>query len=158
MAILDYAKGTLSAGTHTIAIETDIRDALAEISKADDEYTKTVMRRLITLSRARPSLSPWRSREWVGQRMQDVERVTQIQSLAQPGRARRSRVEAESLCVVLRPQSLGRIRGHYGQGRYLGQQPAVRPPESERAVGLSIDLIALLMHRSMVSATEQREV
>jgi hypothetical protein len=46
--------------------------------------------------------------------MQDIERVTQIQSLAQPRRARRARVQTESLRVVLRAERLDRISGHRG--------------------------------------------
>ena len=42
VAVLDYAIGTLSAGTHTLTIKTDVTDALAEVSKADNEYTKTI--------------------------------------------------------------------------------------------------------------------
>ena len=90
--------------------------------------------------------------------MQDVERVTQIQSLPQPGRAGRARVEVESLRVVLRPEGLDRIGWHRGRGREVGEQLAVRSPELKRAIGLSIDLIALLVHRAVVPATEQREV
>ena len=78
--------------------------------------------------------------------MQDGERVSQIQALAQPGRARRPRVHAEPLRVVLRPERLDRIRGHCRRGRDVGEQLAVRSPELQRAVGLSIDLIALLVH------------
>ena len=51
-----------------------------------------------------------------------------------------------------------RIGGHRGRRRHVGQRPAVRSPELERAVGLSLDLIALLVHRAVVPATEQREV
>jgi hypothetical protein len=90
--------------------------------------------------------------------MQDVERVTQIKSLAQPGWARGPRVQAEPLRVVLRPERLDRIGGHRGRGRDVWEQLAVRSPELKRAVGLSIDLIALLVHSAMVPATEQREV
>src|SRR3972149_149279 len=39
-----------------------------------------------------------------------------------------------------------------------GRGPAVRPPEPERAVGLPIDLVPLLVNRAVVPATEQREV
>jgi hypothetical protein len=52
--------------------------------------------------------------------MQDVERVAQIQALAQPGRARRARVHAEPLRVVLRPERLDRIGGHRRRGRDVG--------------------------------------
>jgi hypothetical protein len=67
-------------------------------------------------------------------------------------------VEAEPLRVVLRPKGLDRIGGHCGRGRDLGQEPAVRSPEPERAVRLSIDLVALLVHRAVMPATEQSEV
>jgi hypothetical protein len=90
--------------------------------------------------------------------MQDVERVTQIQPLAQPGRARRPRVQAEPLRIVLRPVRLDRIGGHRGRRRDVGQQPAIWSPELKRTVGLSLDLIALLVHGAVVPATEQREV
>ena len=49
--------------------------------------------------------------------MQDVDRVDQIQSLAQPGRAGCARVEPEPLRVVLRAERLDRIGGHRGRGR-----------------------------------------
>ena len=85
--------------------------------------------------------------------MQHVDRVTQIQTLAQPRRARRPRVQAEPLCLVLCAERLDRIGRHGGRRRDIRQQPAVRSPELQRTVGLSIDLIALLMHRAMVAAT-----
>ena len=90
--------------------------------------------------------------------MQDVEHVAQIQPLAQPGRVRRPRMQAEPLRVVLFAKRLDRIGGHGGHRRNLGQQLAVRSAELQRAVGLSIDLIALLVHRTVMAATEQREV
>ena len=70
--------------------------------------------------------------------MQDVERVTQIQALSQPGRARRPRVQAEPLRVVLRAKRLDRIGRHRGWRRDVGEQLAVRSPELKRAVGLSL--------------------
>jgi len=85
--------------------------------------------------------------------MQHVDRVDHIQALPQPGWARCPRVEAESLLVVLRPEGLDRIRGHCGGRRDLEQQPAVRSPELKHAVGLSIDLVALLVHGAVVAAT-----
>ena len=90
--------------------------------------------------------------------MQDGERVTQIQALPQPGRARRPRVQAEPLRVVLCAERLDRIGGHRGWRRDVGQQLAVRSPELQRAVGLSLDLIALLVHRAVMAATEQRKI
>ncbi len=90
--------------------------------------------------------------------MQDVDRPAYIQAFPQPARARRPRVEVERLRGVPRPEGLDRIRGHRDRRRDLGQGLAVRPPERERAVGLSIDLVAFLVDRAVVPATEQREV
>ncbi len=42
VSILDYPIGALPAGTHTITIKTDTTNALAEVSKNDNEYTKTI--------------------------------------------------------------------------------------------------------------------
>ena len=67
-------------------------------------------------------------------------------------------MQAEPLRVVLRMEGLDRIRGHCGRRRDLGQQPAIRSPELQRAVGLSIDLIALLVHRAVMEVAKQREV
>src|SRR6187455_2404175 len=47
--------------------------------------------------RRRAARAPCRSRGSVGQRMQDIERVAQIQALAQPGRTRCPRMQVEPL-------------------------------------------------------------
>src|SRR3989442_1087362 len=90
--------------------------------------------------------------------MQDADRPPQIQTLPQPARARRPRVETEPLRVVPLSEGLDRISGHRGRRRDIGQGSAIRTPELERAVGLSIHLIALLVYRAMVPATEESEV
>ena len=90
--------------------------------------------------------------------MQHADRPAQIQALPEPARARRPCVETEPLRVMLLTERLDRIGRHRGRPRDLGQGPAIRPAEPERAVGLSIHLIALLVDRAMVSATEQRKV
>jgi hypothetical protein len=90
--------------------------------------------------------------------MQDVDRPHHIQALPQPARARCPRVEVEPLCVVLGSKGLDRIGGQCDWRRDLGQRPAIGPPEPERAVRLPIDLIALLVNRAMVPATQHGEV
>ena len=90
--------------------------------------------------------------------MQNAERPAQIQAFPEPARARRSRVDSKPLSVVPSPESLDRIGGHRDWRRNLGQGPAVRPAEPERAVGLSIHLITLLVDRAVVPATQQGEV
>ena len=90
--------------------------------------------------------------------MQDVDCPGEIQALPQPTGARRPRVKAEAPLLVLRPQSLDRIGGHRGWRRDLGEGPAVRPPEPEGTVGLSLHVVALLVDRAVVPATEHGEV
>jgi hypothetical protein len=90
--------------------------------------------------------------------MQDADRPAEIQTLPLPARARCPRVDAESLCLVPFSEDLDRIGGHRGRRRDLGQGRAVGPSELERAGGLSIDLVTLLVHRAMVPATQQGEV
>src|SRR5438093_7349200 len=98
------------------------------------------------------------SRASPGQGMQDVYRPAEIQALPEPERARRPRVQSKSLCVVPRPEGLDRISRQRDRRRDVGQEAAVRPPEPERAVGLEFDLIALLVDRAVVPATEERGV
>ncbi len=99
-----------------------------------------------------------RSRTVRGQGVQDVDRPAEIQPLPEPVRARRPRVESESLGVVPRAQGLDRIGGQRDRWRDVGQGAAVRPLEPERAVGLSIEVKALFVDRAVVPATEPGEV
>jgi hypothetical protein len=85
--------------------------------------------------------------------MQDVDRPNHIQALSEPARARRPRVEAKSLRVVPCSEGLNRIGRHRCWRRDIRQQPAIGAPEPQRAVGLSIYLVTLLVHRTMMSAT-----
>ena len=84
----------------------------------------------------------------------------EIQALPQPARARGPRVKAKPLGCVPHPQGLDRIVGHRRHGREwdVGQGPAIGPPEAECAVGLALDLVALLVHRAVMPATEQSQV
>jgi hypothetical protein len=90
--------------------------------------------------------------------MQDVDRPADVEALSLPARERSPRVEAEAEGDVYVAHDLDRICGHCGRRRDLGQRPAIRPPELERAIRLSIDLIALFVDRAVVPATEQREI
>ena len=85
--------------------------------------------------------------------MQDVDRPAEIQPFAQPERARRPRMELKPLRLVLQPEGPDGIGGHFGWRRDVGKRSAVRAPEPESSVGLSIDLIALLVNRAVVPAT-----
>src|SRR2546428_712957 len=92
------------------------------------------------------------------QGMHDVDGPAHVQALAQPARARRPRVKAEPLRVVPGPESLDGIGGYRSGRRHLWQEPPVRAAEPKLAIGLSIHLVALLVDRAVVPATEKREV
>jgi hypothetical protein len=59
---------------------------------------------------------------------------------------------------VLRSQDLDGIAGHLGRWLDLGQQSTVRAAEPKLAVGLSLDLVALLVNGPVVPVTEQGEI
>ncbi len=60
--------------------------------------------------------------------------------------------------LVLRPQRVYWILRDDRRRRDLRQGPAVRTSESQRAVLLSIHLVAVFVHCAVVPATQQREV
>ena len=61
------------------------------------------------------------------------------------------RGQDQPLRVVPRSENLHRVIGHLGRRRDLGQEPAVRAAEAQLAVGVSIELVALLVDGAMVS-------
>jgi len=60
--------------------------------------------------------------------------------------------------VVARSQVFRGIAGHLRGSRDLRQQPAVRTAEPKVAIGLPIDLVALLVNGAMVATAEHGEV
>jgi len=59
---------------------------------------------------------------------------------------------------VSRSQDLHCIARYFRRTRDLGQKPAVRAAEPKLVVGLSIDLVALLVNGAVVPPTEQGEI
>ncbi len=90
--------------------------------------------------------------------MQDIDRPAHIQALSAPPSTRGSRVDVESVPAIRGPKGMKRIGGHHRRRRDVGQHAPVRPPELQRAVGLSDDLIALFVDGAMMAPTEQREI
>ena len=60
--------------------------------------------------------------------------------------------------IVPRSQSSHWICRRFRSTRDLGKNPAVRAAEPKLAVGLSIELVALLVDCAVVAATEQGEI
>ena len=90
--------------------------------------------------------------------MQHVDRPADVQALAQPAGHRRPRVNAKPLRVVSRAQNFDGVHGDRRRRWDCGQELAVRSPEPERSVRLSIDAIPLLVNRTVVATTEQCEI
>jgi len=90
--------------------------------------------------------------------MQDVDRPPHIQALPKPAGTRRPRGEAKAVRIVTRPKRLDGIPRHRSRRRHLRQRAAIGPPESERSVGPARNLVPLLVHGSVMPATEEREV
>jgi hypothetical protein len=67
-------------------------------------------------------------------------------------------MKGETVRDVLRSDRSGRVGRHRRRCWYLGQKPAIGPPELELAVGQSLDLVALLVHSTMMPAAEQDEI
>jgi hypothetical protein len=90
--------------------------------------------------------------------MKDVDRPADIQPFPQPAWASAPGVDVEASRDVIGSKDVRRIRGDCNRERNVRNESTIRPPKLQRAVGLSLDLEALLVDRAVVTATEQREV
>jgi hypothetical protein len=87
-------------------------------------------------------------------RMQHVDGPAHVQPFPGPLSESGARVEIEPLRGVLRPDRSGRIGGHRRRWRYLRQWAAVRAQELERSVDPTLEMVALFVHRPVMTATE----
>jgi hypothetical protein len=86
------------------------------------------------------------------QRVQDVDRVDHVQALTEPARRSCMRVQDTPFRIVQRAKKLDRLVRNRRRWGNVRQNPSVRAPELELAVGQSLEPIALLMHRAVVAA------
>src|SRR2546428_6687429 len=93
-----------------------------------------------------------------GQGVQDVDGPAHVQALPQPPRGGRPRVQDKPLSIVPRSYDFHRIAGQFTRRRDLGQKLAVRAAEPKLAVGVSIELVTLLVNGAVVAATEHGEI
>ena len=82
--------------------------------------------------------------------MQHADGPADVQALSQPAGDRGPRVQVKALRFVLRSENFHGIAVHLRRMRDLGQNLTVRAAEPKLAVGLSIELIALLVNGAMV--------
>ena len=90
--------------------------------------------------------------------MQDVDRVADVEGLAEPARHGCARVEAQARVPVMCTQGVYRIVGHRRRARHFRQDLSVGTPKLKLAVGQSLDLVSLFVDRAMVPATKEREI
>ena len=67
-------------------------------------------------------------------------------------------MQDKPLRIVPRSDDFHGIVGHFVRKRDLGENPPVRAAEPKLAVRPSIELVALLVDRAVVPATEQGEI
>ena len=67
-------------------------------------------------------------------------------------------MQDEPLRIVPRSQNLDRIAAQLRRTRNVGQRPAVRAPDPQLAVRLSVEVVALLVDSAVVPATEHSEI
>src|SRR4029453_13771314 len=94
----------------------------------------------------------------LSKKMQHSDPPAKVQAPPQPAGGQRLCVETNPLRVVPRSECIDGIGGQREWWGHVGQEAAVRPLELESAVGPARDLVALLVHRTVVAATEQRQV
>jgi len=90
--------------------------------------------------------------------VQDVDRPPHVEAFAQPGGARRARVQSKANRLVPRLERMDGIVGNRRWKRDVRQRSPVRSPESQLAVGLSFHLVPLLVDGAVMTPTEHREV
>jgi hypothetical protein len=90
--------------------------------------------------------------------MQDVDRPSHVQALAQPTRDRGPRVQVKPVRLVPGSKNCNGIARHARRRRHFGENSAIRATEPKLAVRLAIDLIAFLVDGAVVPATEQGEI
>src|SRR5437899_12707623 len=84
--------------------------------------------------------------------MQDADGPADVQTLPQPARHRRPRVQVKPVRFVPRSEDLHGIAANLRRARDLRQNLAVRAAEPKLAGGLSIELIAVLVDGTMMPA------
>jgi len=93
-----------------------------------------------------------------GSRVQDVDRPPDVEAFAEPGGARRVRVQAQANRLVPRAERMDGIVGNLRWKRDVRHRSSVRSPESQFAVGLSLHLVSLFVDGTMMAPAQEREV
>src|SRR5262245_37049113 len=89
--------------------------------------------------------------------MQHVDGPAHVQSLAEPGWARRPRVDMQALCVMTLADRLDGVVRQRTRRRDIGSRGAVWPQKAERAIRRVDDPIAIFVDGPVKTKTEPHE-
>ena len=90
--------------------------------------------------------------------MQDVDRILHVETLPTPACHGCSRIDDDFVLVVVGAYRANGIAGQVASGGNLGQDASVGVSKPKLAIGLAIDLKALFVDGSVVSAAEQGKI
>src|SRR5215813_8769316 len=90
--------------------------------------------------------------------MQDADRVPHVQPFSEPTGRRGSRVQADPIRLVQRPDRCHRIAAQLRASRDVGENVSIRAAETKLAIRLSLDLVAVFMDGAVMATTEQSEI
>jgi hypothetical protein len=90
--------------------------------------------------------------------MQDVDRVSDVETLPEPSGRTAVRANRDTFLIVPCSQHAGGMVWDSGGDRHFGKNLTIRTAEAQLAVRLAIDSIAFLVNRPMMPATQERQV
>jgi hypothetical protein len=93
-----------------------------------------------------------------GQRVQDVNGPSDIEPFSPPARCRGVRVHVQSVRSMLHSEISHWIVRRLGRWRNVRDEATIRPAESQLAIRVAIDLVALLVDSAVVTATQHDQI
>jgi hypothetical protein len=90
--------------------------------------------------------------------MQHVDGIADVEALSEPSGFRCARVDGDAFGGVLCAKHRNGIGRYRRSRRHCEDDGAVRPPEAQLAVRLSLDLKSFFVNRAVVSTTQHREI
>ena|SRR5438067_11018613 len=90
--------------------------------------------------------------------MQHVDGIADVEALSEPSGFRCARVDGDAFGGVLCAKHRNGIGRYRRLRRPCEDDGAVRPPEAQLAVRLSVDLKSFFVNRAVVSTTQHREI
>src|SRR4030095_15740269 len=94
----------------------------------------------------------------VGERMEHVDRIANVETLAQPGGSGGPWAHRDAGRIVVNLQRARGIGWRRRRTRYIGHDPTIRAAKSQLTVRHALDAIAFLVDRAVMTAAEQHQI